>query len=59
MLACPTKARHFGDLGDPDSAVSQLVAERGGQPLLPELGYGPVNAEGMLKISAPSETSCR
>jgi Fe-S-cluster-containing dehydrogenase component len=44
VLACPTKARHFGDLGDPDSKVSQLVAERGGQPLMPELGYGPVNS---------------
>ena len=41
--ACPTGARHFGDLGDPDSAVSQLVAERGGFDLMPELGYQPVN----------------
>jgi Fe-S-cluster-containing dehydrogenase component len=44
VLACPTKARHFGDLGDPESAVSQLVAARGGQALMPELGYGPVNS---------------
>src|SRR5262249_6027492 len=41
--ACPTGARHFGDLGDRDSAVSRLVAERGGYDLLPELGYRPVN----------------
>ncbi len=43
VRACPTGARHFGDLGDPGSAVSQLVAERGGFDLLPEIGYKPVN----------------
>src|SRR5581483_9603291 len=43
VRACPTGARHFGDLGDPGSAVSRLVAERGGYDLLPELGYKPVN----------------
>ena len=43
VRACPTGARHFGDLGDPQSAVSQLVAERGGFDLLPEFGYKPVN----------------
>jgi Fe-S-cluster-containing dehydrogenase component len=43
VQACPTRARHFGDLGDPDSAVSQLVAQRDGVGLLPELGYRPVN----------------
>ena len=39
VRACPTGARHFGDLGDPSSAVSTLVAERGGYDLLPEMGY--------------------
>jgi Fe-S-cluster-containing dehydrogenase component len=43
VMACPTRARHFGDLGDPESKVSQLVAERGGYDLMPELGYQPVN----------------
>jgi Fe-S-cluster-containing dehydrogenase component len=43
VMACPTRARHFGDLGDPDSAVSKLVAERDGYDLMPEMGYKPVN----------------
>jgi Fe-S-cluster-containing dehydrogenase component len=43
VQACPTRARHFGDLGDPASAVSRLVAERGGYDLMPEFGYRPVN----------------
>jgi Fe-S-cluster-containing dehydrogenase component len=43
VMACPTRARHFGDLGDPDSAVSKLVAEREGYDLMPEMGYKPVN----------------
>ena len=43
VQACPTRARHFGDLGDPLSKVSQLVTERGGRDLLPELGYKPTN----------------
>ena len=43
VLACPTRARHFGDLGDPDSDVSQLVAQRDGYALMPEYDYRPVN----------------
>lgn len=43
VAACPTSARHFGDLGDQNSAVSQLVAERGGVDLMPEMGYRPTN----------------
>lgn len=43
VQACPTKARHFGDLGDAESPISKLVAARGGVDLLPELGYKPVN----------------
>jgi Fe-S-cluster-containing dehydrogenase component len=43
VMVCPTNARHYGDLGDPNSAVSEMVAERGGKDLMPELGYRPVN----------------
>ena len=43
VAACPTGARHFGDLGDPGSAVSRLAVERGGVDLMPELGYRPTN----------------
>lgn len=43
VMACPTRARHFGDLGDADSDISKLVAERGGYDLMPEMGYKPVN----------------
>ncbi len=43
VSTCPVSARHFGDLGDPQSDVAKLVAERGGVALLPELGYRPVN----------------
>lgn len=43
VAACPTRARHFGDLGDPSSAVSQLVAARDGYSLAPEFGFKPVN----------------
>jgi Fe-S-cluster-containing dehydrogenase component len=43
VMACPTRARMFGDLGDPDSDVSKVVAERNGYALMPEFGYRPVN----------------
>ena len=43
VAACPTSARHFGDLGDPDSAISKLVEERDGVDLMPEMGYRPTN----------------
>ena len=43
VSTCPAHARHFGDLADPDSDVSKLVAARGGYDLMPEMGYRPTN----------------
>ena len=43
VRTCPTNARHFGDLGDPNSEVSLLVAARGGMDLMPEQQTKPVN----------------
>ena len=43
VCTCSEQICFFGDLGDEDSAVSQLVAERGGMDLMPELGTKPVN----------------
>ncbi len=43
VATCPVGARHFGNLADPDSDVSKLVAERGGYDLMPEMGYKPTN----------------
>jgi hypothetical protein len=43
VSTCPAGARHFGDLGDPDSDVSRLVEARGGFALMPEQGCKPVN----------------
>jgi Fe-S-cluster-containing dehydrogenase component len=43
VATCPANARHFGDLANPKSEVSKLVASRGGQDLMPEMGYHPTN----------------
>ena len=36
VKACPTGARLFGDVKDPDSEVSKAIRERGGYSLMPE-----------------------
>ena len=42
VMVCPTKARFFGDLGDPNSPSPNWSRPRR-QGLMPELGYRPVN----------------
>lgn len=43
VRTCPSNARHFGDFANPGSAVSIMVAQRGGMDLMPEQGTRPVN----------------
>lgn len=40
---CICGAIHFGDIGDPDSDVSRLIARRNGYVLKPEKGSRPAN----------------
>jgi len=55
VATCPASARHFGDLGDPQSEVSRLVAARGGFDLMPEMGCRPTNK--YLPPRAPVQAS--
>jgi molybdopterin-containing oxidoreductase family iron-sulfur binding subunit len=41
VVTCPTDARIFGDLDDPNSKPSKLIRERGGKPPLPEKNTRP------------------
>lgn len=43
VLACPTSARLFGDIHDPNSEVSAAIREEGGYQLMPEWGTKPAN----------------
>jgi Fe-S-cluster-containing dehydrogenase component len=43
VMACPTSARLFGDIHDPDSQVSQAIRDNGGYALMPEWGTHPAN----------------
>lgn len=41
VITCPTQARVFGDLDDPESEVNTLIKERRGNRLHPEYGTEP------------------
>ena len=41
VAVCPTRCMHFGDLDDPQSDVSRLLASRKHHSLLPEAGTRP------------------
>ena len=43
FMACPTSARLFGDVADPDSEVSRAIREREGYALMPEWETKPAN----------------
>src|SRR5688572_13933774 len=43
VMACPTSARLFGDIHDPDSEVSQAIRDSGGYTLMPEWATQPAN----------------
>ena len=43
VMACPTSARLFGDIHDPDSDVAKAIRESGGYQLMPEWGTNPSN----------------
>jgi len=55
VMACPTNARLFGDIHDPESEVSKAIAERDGYALMPEWGTRPANHYLPRRIT---ESSC-
>jgi Fe-S-cluster-containing dehydrogenase component len=56
VKACPTGARLFGDVKDPDSEVSRAIRERGGYQLMPEWETQPANQYLPRHIAQPART---
>ena len=57
VSACPTGARHFGDLGDTQSDLARLVKQKQGYDLMPEQDCKPVNQYlPVIKRHMPSHT---
>lgn len=60
VKACPTGARLFGDVKDPESEVSQVIRERGGYALMPEWETQPANRylpkrSGVMSVGAGAQ----
>ncbi len=55
VMACPTGARLFGDVKDPDSAVSMAIRERGGYALMPEWNTRPANQYLPRQVTPPAD----
>ena len=43
VMACPTSARIFGDIHDPDSPAARAIRDHAGYALMPEWGTQPAN----------------
>ncbi|MCK4708221.1 MAG: ferredoxin, partial [Gammaproteobacteria bacterium] len=43
VMSCPTSARLFGDVHDPESEVSEAIRDNAGYQLMPEWGTNPSN----------------
>ena len=57
VLACPTSARLFGDIHDPQSEVSRAISERGGYQLMPEWDTKPSNHY-LPRVTTASSCGC-
>jgi sulfite dehydrogenase (quinone) subunit SoeB len=54
VKACPTNARLFGDVNDPESEVARAIRERGGYALMPEWDTKPANHYLPRRITSPA-----